>query len=322
VDRLQFWERAPRRLIADFDYGRISDDTPYPYRLQCPQHIATRVLKPAVEATATGKVHMGHKLIDFVDHGAHITARFETADGVVEREGSYIVGADGTHSTVRKRLNIGFKGKTYEDRFLLIGSNLKTEDLLPGAAQVCYIFDPQEWVIILNLPDIVRVVFRMTDDENEETAMKEDNLRARITNFFGEVSDYAIKTTQLYRVHQRVADTFRVGRALLVGDAAHNNNPSGGMGMNSGIHDAANLADKLERIRNGESDSILNDYSNERRQYAVESVQLYTDQQYNNMVMSAEEERERRNKSLAEAAGDPAKARAYLLRASMLEERI
>ncbi len=322
VDQLQYWERAPRRLIADFSYASIADDTSYPYRLQCPQHIATRVLKPAVEATATGKVNMGHKLIDFVDHGTHVTARFETASEIVEREGSYIVGADGTHSTVRKQLSISFQGKTYEDRFLLIGSDLKTEDLLPGAAQVCYIFDPQEWVIILNLPDIVRVVFRMTDDENEDVAMKEENLRARISNFFGNVPDYKIKTTQLYRVHQRVADTFRVGRALLVGDSAHNNNPSGGMGMNSGIHDAANLTEKLVRIWNGESDLILDDYSNERRQYAVESVQLYTDQQYNNMVMCAEEERERRNKSLSGAANDPAKARAYLLRASMLEERI
>jgi 3-(3-hydroxy-phenyl)propionate hydroxylase len=322
VDQLQYWERAPRRLIADFGYASIADDTPYPYRLQCPQHIATRVLKPAVESTAAGKVHMGHKLIDFTDHGTHVTARFEAASGIVEREGAYIVGADGSHSVVRKQLDIGFKGKTYEDRFLLIGGDLKTEDLLPGAAQVCYIFDPQEWVIILNLPDIVRVVFRMTDDENETSAMQEGNLRRRISNFFGEVPPYIIKTTQLYRVHQRVADTFRVGRALLVGDSAHNNNPSGGMGMNSGIHDAANLADKLERIRNGEADDILDDYSRERRQYAIESVQLYTDQQYNNMVMSAEEERERRNMSLSEAARDPAKARAYLLRASMLEERI
>jgi len=322
VDRLQYWERAPRRLIADFGYGAVSKDTAYPYRLQCPQHIATRVLKPAVEATSTGKVNMGHKLIDFVDHGSHVTARFETANGIIERDGSYICGADGTHSIVRKQLNIGFQGKTYEDRFLLIGSDLNTNDLLPGAAQVCYVFDPKEWVIILNLPDIVRVVFRMTDDEDETIAVKEENLRARITNFFGEVPAYNIKTTQLYRVHQRVADTFRVGQALLLGDSAHNNNPSGGMGMNSGIHDAANLADKLQRIWNGEADSILDDYSNERRQYAIESVQLYTDQQYNNMVMSAEEERERRNKSLSESASDPVKARAYLLKASMLEERI
>ncbi|NWG34898.1 MAG: FAD-dependent monooxygenase [Chloroflexi bacterium] len=322
VHRLQYWERSPRRLIADFDYGCIAADTPYPYRLQCPQHIATRILKPAVEANATGKVHMGHQLLDFVDCGAYVTARFATANGLVERRGSYIIGADGTHSVVRKQLGIGFQGKTYEDRFLLIGSDLKTSDLLPGAAQVCYIFDPQEWVIILNLPDIVRVVFRMTDNENEETALREDNLRMRIRRFFGETPPYTIKAIQLYRVHQRVADTFRMGRAVLVGDAAHNNNPSGGMGMNSGIHDAANLADKLQRMYNGEPDGLLDEYARERRQYAIESVQLYTDRQYTHMVMRAGEEREHRNKMLFDAANDPVKARAYMLRASMLEDRI
>lgn len=322
VDQLQYWERASRKIIADFDYQVIAKDTKYPYRLQCPQHIATRVLKPAVESSEFGKVFMGHKLIDFVDCGTHVTARFETKNGIVEKESLYLCGADGTHSTVRKQMNIGFQGKTYEDRFLLIGSDLNTNDLLPNAAQVCYVFDPQEWVIILNLPDIVRVVFRMREDEDETIAMQEENLRKRISNFFGEVPDYNIKTTQLYRVHQRVADTFRVGRVVLVGDSAHNNNPSGGMGMNSGIHDAANLTEKFIRICNGESDLILDDYSNERRKYAIESVQLYSDQQYKNMAMTSEEERVKRNESLAEIAKDPKKAREYLLKASMLEERI
>lgn len=322
VNQLQYWERKSRTIIADFDYQAIAKDTKYPYRLQCPQHIATRVLKPAVESTEFGKVYMGHKLIDFVNHGTQVTARFETKNGIVEKKGSYLCGADGTHSTVRKQLNIGFQGKTYEDRFLLIGSDLNTNDLLPNAAQVCYVFDPQEWVIILNLPDIVRVVFRMQNDEDEAIAMQEENLRKRISKFFGEVPDYQIKTTQLYRVHQRVADTFRVGRVVLVGDSAHNNNPSGGMGMNSGIHDAANLTEKFIRICNGESDSILGDYSNERRKYAIESVQLYSDQQYKNMAMTSDDERVKRNESLAEIAKDEKKAREYLLKASMLEERI
>ncbi len=322
VRRLQYWERSPRRLAAEFDYACIAGDTPFPYRLQCPQYIVTRILKPVVEAASTGGVHMGHELIDFTDHGTHVTARFATAHGIIERQGAYLVGADGSHSTVRKRLNIGFQGKTYEDRFLLIGSDLKIDTPFPGAAPVCYIFDPREWVIILNLPDIVRIVFRMTNDEDETIALREENLRARMEHFFGQLPAFTIKTTQLYRVHQRVADTFRVGRVLLAGDAAHNNNPAGGMGMNSGIHDAAYLADVLYRIQHGEPESLLDVYAEERRRYAMESVQLYTDQQYANMVMSDEAERERRNKFLADTAHDPAKARAYLLRASMLEDRI
>jgi 3-(3-hydroxy-phenyl)propionate hydroxylase len=322
VDRLQYWERTPRRLVADFNYAAIAQDTPYPFRLQCPQHIATRVLKPALEALPTARIHMGHRLRDFTDHGDRVTARFETENGIVTHEGAYLCGADGSHSTVRKQLGTSFQGKTYADRFLLIGSDLNTGDLLPGAAQVCYIFDPHEWVIILNLPDIVRIVFRMRDDEDAEFALREENLRARVHNFFGETPPWRIKTTQLYRVHQRVADQFRAGRAILLGDAAHNNNPSGGMGMNSGIHDAANLARKLARIWQGEPESLLDQYARERREYAVESVQLYSDQQYNNMVMATAEARQQRNHSLANTAADPALARAWLLRASMLEERI
>lgn len=321
VDRLQYWERDPRRVVADFDYSAIANDTPYPYRLQCPQHIATRVLKPAVEAAGI-PMHMAHRLIDFTDDGDGVTARFETPDGPKTVQGAYLCGADGSHSTVRKQLGVGFQGKTYEDRFLLIGTDLQTGDLLPGAAQVCYIFDPREWVIILNLPDIVRIVFRMRDDEEESIALQEDNLRARVAGFFGPVPPFNIKTTQLYRVHQRVADSFKIGRVLLLGDAAHNNNPSGGMGMNSGIHDAANLAEKFTRLVQGEPDSVLDEYASQRREYAVQSVQLYTDQQYNNMVMEDEQARQARNDSLSGAASDPERARAYLLRASMLEDRI
>lgn len=321
VDRLQYWERDPRRLIAEFDYRLIAADTPFPFRLQCPQHIATRVLKPAVEA-AGGRVHMGHRLVDFEDRGDHVVARLETAAGPVERVGAYLCGADGAHSTVRKRLGIGFQGKTYEDRFLLIGSDLDTASLMPGAGPVCYVFDPHEWVIILNLPDIVRVVFRMRPEEDEATALEEANLRRRIADFFGPTPPYRIKTTQLYRVHQRVADRFRVGRVVLLGDAAHNNNPSGGMGMNSGIHDAANLADKLARIAAGGPESLLDDYARERRQYAIESVQLYTDRQYGDMVLAEDAARAARNARLAAIAADPVQARAYLLRASMLEDRI
>ncbi len=321
VDRLQYWEREPRRLIAEFDYQLIAGDTPFPFRLQCPQHIATRVLKPAVEA-AGGRVHMGHRLVDFVDHGDCVTAYLETAQGPVTHVGAYLCGADGAHSTVRKRLGIGFRGKTYEDRFLLIGTDLDTAELMPGAGPVCYVFDPHEWVIILNLPDIVRVVFRLRPDEDDELALVEANLRRRLQNFFGPTPPYRIKTTQLYRVHQRVADRFRVGRVVLLGDAAHNNNPSGGMGMNSGIHDAANLAAKLARIDAGEPESLLDDYARERRAYAVQSVQLYTDRQYQDMVMAEDEARQRRNARLAAIAADPVQARAYLLRASMLEDRI
>src|SRR5690606_14375295 len=155
--------------------------------------------------------------------------------------------------------------------------------------QVCYIFDPQEWVIILNLPDIERVVFRMRPHEDEDVALREENVRDRIHTFFGTVPPYTIKTVQLYRVHQRVADSFRVGRVVLLGDAADNNTPSEGMGMNSGITDAAAHTSALARIQAGEPENVLDEYAKARRQYEIESVQLYSDQQYKNMVVNSDE---------------------------------
>lgn len=322
VDRLQYWERGTRELIAEFDYGLMAGDTPYPYRLQCPQHLLTRVLKPIIEASATGEVHMAHRLVGFDDTGEGVVARFETPAGIKTYRGSYLCGTDGSRSTVRSELGLRFSGMTYEDRFLLIGTDFEFGHLFPNMGPVSYLFDPQEWTIILRLPDLVRVVFRLRPDEDEGEATQEAALRARFGRFVGYETPIPIKLVQVYRTHQRVAETFRVGRVLLLGDAAHINNPAGGMGMNSGIHDAYNLAQKLPRVLAGEPESLLDQYSIERRQLALESIRRYTDKTYRDMAAQDDTHRQQRNTHLRAISADPAGARAYLLQASMLADRI
>ena len=116
---------------------------------------------------------------------------------------------------------------------------------------------------------------------------------------------------------------FAFGNVLLVGDAAHNNNPMGGMGMNSGIHDAHNLAPKLHAIlkENGD-EALLDQYNEERRQVAVDDVQSYSEQRFKDMTAQSDAERQKRDAQLKRMMNDPAEARAYLLKASMLDERI
>ncbi len=322
VRQLCYWERATRQKIAQFNYDAIAADTPYPYRLQCPQHILTRVLKPYIEKSPLATIHMGHELLSFEDEGDSVTATVVTEDGEKGYRGRYLVGADGAGSLVRRQLGLNFAGMTYADRFLLIGTDYDFSRMFPGFGPVNYIFDPQEWVIILRLPDLARVVFRLRDDEDEAQAMKMPALQARMWRFIGEQTPFNIVTTQLYRVHRRVAETFRVGNLILAGDAAHINNPAGGMGMNSGIHDANNLADKLARIGKGESEKLLDSYSDERKQAALASVQSYSDKNYKELTATDEAFRKTRDKALRANAADPAKARAYLLAASMLSERI
>ncbi len=322
VRSLQYWDRPNRALIAQFDYAQIAGDTPFPFRLQCPQHIATRVLKPAVETLPNASVHMAHRLIDFTDHGSHISAQVETPEGVQVVAGAFLCGADGARSTVRDKLGLRFDGLTYEDRFLLIGTDIDLQPLFPGIGPVSYIFDPTEWVIVLHLPDLVRVVFRMRPEEDETDATSQAALRARLWRFLGQELPFEVKTLQIYRVHQRVAETFRVGRVLLLGDSAHINNPAGGMGMNSGIHDAALLAGQLSAVLAGQPEQLLDEYSTVRRRAALDSVQAYTAQTYSDMTLRDPAARQARNQALQAQAADPAQARAYLLRASMIPERI
>lgn len=324
VRQLMYWERQSHELIASFHYDAIQADTPFPFRLQCPQHILTRTLKPLLEQSSHAAVYMGHELVTFTDHGEWVTAVFRTENGEEVRvDGRFLCGADGSHSVTRQQLGLAFAGATYADRFLLIGTDYDFQQIYPDLGPVNYIFDPKEWVIMLRLPDLTRVVFRLRDDEDGEAAMGEEALRQRLWNFMGRKDDFAILTTQLYRVHRRVADSLRIGNVLLLGDAAHINNPMGGMGMNSGIHDAHNLGQKLDAILNkGREVALLDQYSQERRQVAQNDVQSYSEQRFKEMTAVSQADRQRRDEQLREMAANPAKARAYLLKASMLADRI
>jgi 3-(3-hydroxy-phenyl)propionate hydroxylase len=311
VDRLQFWDRSTRALVAELPYQLIGADTRFPFRLQCPQNIVTRALARRVEP-----VRWEHEVVGHCDRGDHVEVLVRGRPSMRAR---YLVGADGARSTVRRSLGLGFEGATYADRFLLVSTDLDLSARFPGMGPVAYVFDPDEWVIVMHLAGSVRVVFRLGPREPE--SFSEEEARARVVGFVGKGLDFQVLGVSVYSVHQRVADRFRVGRVLLAGDAAHINNPAGGMGMNSGIHDAEHLARALARAVRASDESELDRYAEERRAVAVESVQRCSDKNYRDLVARDPEARRKRDQELRETARDPERARAYLLRASMLEER-
>jgi len=317
IDRLQFWERQARTKIAEFPYSLIAHDTPYPFRLQCPQNYVTRILKPALEATGRGFLHMGHRTTGFRQTDSGTEIHVDTKAGPKVFEGDYLVACDGAHSPIRKQLGLALHGKTYQDQFLLVGTDLNLSKYFPGIAGCAYLYDPEEWVIAMQLPDLVRTVFRLDHDADPVLAKSEAEVRARMKRLLGEEVPFQIKVTGVYSVHQRVSESFRVKRVLLAGDAAHLNNPTGGMGMNGGVHDAHHLARALLSVFAGGSDKALDEYSEARRRVAVEGVQASADRNYSDLVASAAEA-EKRNAEIRAAAADPALARAYLLRAAML----
>jgi 3-(3-hydroxy-phenyl)propionate hydroxylase len=140
-----------------------------------------------------------------------------------------------------------------------------------------------------------------------------------LQKFFPAPAPYEVVHRNLYVTHQRVAETFRKGRVLLAGDAAHVNNPIGGMGLNGGIQDAVSLSDKLARILlNRDSDRLLDLYDLQRRTVAVEFVQEQSIANKKRLEASDPDMRRKNLDELRAIAADPTRARQFLLRTAMI----
>ena len=216
-------------------------------------------------------VRMATTLNDFEQDADWVRAQVTNAEGESETfAGRYIVSCEGARSIVRKTLDIEFEGFTYPERTLNI--EVAYDFRKHGYTERNYISDPVEYSNLFHWkgpPDRWRIHFP-TDPNEDETALTQPAaMQARLKRFLPLDRDFDICGCNLYAVHQRVAQKFRVGRGILAGDAAHVNSPIGAMGMNSGIHDAFNLADKLVAILRGEADeSVLDRYERQRRHVA------------------------------------------------------
>ena len=317
-----YWDRPENKLIAAFDHIHLKDDTRFPYVLQCER------IKIVEEALAMAKAE---PLID-LRLNTTFTAFEQNADGVKAHvtnpagedeviEGRYIVSGEGARSIVRKDLDIEFEGFTYPDRTLNI--EVAYDFRQHGYAERNYISDPDEWSNLFHWkgpPDRWRVHFPTAEEDDAEALQRPEALQARLQSFLPKAGGYTICGSNLYTVHQRVAKKFRSGRAILAGDSAHVNSPIGAMGMNSGIHDAINLADKLVQILRGQAnDDILDRYERQRRHVALQHTQAET---IRNKRVLAEKDpavRKKNHDQLRRTSEDPKLARAFLLRSSLFD---
>jgi 3-(3-hydroxy-phenyl)propionate hydroxylase len=312
----QFRDKA-EGVVASFELSLLSDVTPYPYRLQCEQHKLVEILTDKLTFYPSVTVKGSVDVIGV--RQAADEAIVETSDGEISAR--FVIGADGGRSVVRKSSGIGFEGFTFEERFLVVTT---THDFEPeGYAYTCYISDPQEWCAIFKVPgadDMGR--WRMTSATeaglDDAMLLSQDNAQGKLQRFLPNADGYDVSHTNLYTVHQRVATTFRKNRVTLTGDAAHINNPLGGMGMNFGIHDSFSLADKLLAVLGGADDSLLDLYDRQRRHVANAFLQSMT---IRNKKMLEEKDPDKRAEVLADmrATGrNRDRARQYLMQSSMI----
>src|SRR5262249_1042996 len=259
----QFWDRPSQQLVAQFDHAVLKNDTRHPFVVQCEQFKTVKLILDRLQRLANVEVPFDHDLIELAQSAAAATVQVRERSGAVSRHsGVYLIGADGGRSTVRRRSAIPFEGFTWPERFIVLTTPFDFE-AERGYCYRSYFADPGAWCNCFKVsadgpPGLWRTVYPTDPAQSEEDILSDAGVQARMQSFFPSPQAYEIIHRNLYVTHQRVAETFRKGRVLLAGDAAHVNNPIGGMGLNGGIQDAVNLSGKLVRItRDGASDQLL-----------------------------------------------------------------
>ncbi|MBI1200916.1 MAG: FAD-binding monooxygenase [Rhodopseudomonas sp.] len=319
----QFWDRPNHQLVAEFDHAVLKNDTQHPFVVQCEQFKTAKLLLDRVRKLPNVELLYGHEVLDLRQTADAVSVDVRGPNGVVSHSGAYLIGADGGRSVVRKQSDIPFDGFTWPERFIVLTTPADLQ-ALHGVSVRSYFADPDEWCNCFKVsadgpPGLWRTVFPAKPEVPEADLMSDAGVQSRLQHLFPSDKPYEIVHRNLYVTHQRVAATFRKGRVLLAGDSAHVNNPIGGMGLNGGIQDAANLAEKLGRVMlDGEPDDLLDLYSLQRRTVATEFVQEQSIANKKRLEARDADTRKRNLDELRAMAADPARARKFLLGTSML----
>jgi 2-polyprenyl-6-methoxyphenol hydroxylase-like FAD-dependent oxidoreductase len=267
VPAINLWARGKPKAHLDFtDIG--GDLTPHSFLMIFPQDEHEKLLIERLGELGVS-VERQTELTGFSETGGHIAAELQGPDGSKQQcEALYIAGCDGAHSTVRQAMESGFPGGTYQQTFYVADVD-GSGPAINGELHVD--LDEADFLAIfpLALQKRVRLIGVVREAHRDDDAPLQ----------FADVSDRAIDHLKVkiekvnwfssYRVHHRVADHFRKGRAFLLGDAAHIHSPVGGQGMNTGIGDAINLAWKLAAVVAARApDALLDSYEAERIGFA------------------------------------------------------
>ncbi|HXW40300.1 MAG TPA: FAD-dependent monooxygenase [Xanthobacteraceae bacterium] len=321
-----FRDRASGELIAVFDIGLLKGEVPYPYVVQWEQYKLVHAALPHIAASGVGEARFSTKLVGLAQTADGVEATVINGVGETERlRAKYLIGADGGSSTVRRLAAIAFEGFTWPERFIKIGTSFDFGATGRGYCTRNYFSDPDEWINLFKVkgygpPGIWRGVFPVPEGESDEQALSMAGIQRRLQGIHQNSGEYDVPYCALYAVHQRVAETFNKGRVLLAGDCAHVNNPIGGMGMNGGIHDAVNLAEKLADVWFDRAEpSVFERYTRQRRKAQVDYVQAQTIQNKRSLEEKDPAIRRKKLDELRRTSEDIALHKRFLYRASLFD---
>ena len=304
-----------------FDMAHLSEMTAHPFRLQCEQFQLTELLAEKLANQPLCELRLGATLQSVIPGESQVTVQYQSAGEDSVNVCDWLIAADGASSQVRKSLGLDFDGQIFPKTSITLVLEHPFEDDIPNLLGVNYVWLPDRHYSLMRLRNTWRLTYSPEQDQDIESALSDAVAQTHIARVSPRASGAAILTRNYYTLHQRCLARFCHGRTLFIGDAAHLNSPAGGMGMNSGIHDARSLADHLIPVINGEDPVLLERYDRRRRTIAQEEVQRLSARNYARHRETEASKRVLIWKELQEIVSDPVKHRDYLLDAAMIRSR-
>ncbi len=315
----QFRDRT-EGVVATFELSRLAKDTRHPYRLQCEQWRLGELLYARLQKSPLVTVRFGCKATDIreADGGIEV-ATLSASSGQEVFRGAFVIGADGIGSVVRKSIGAEFDGITIPELFLTLSTTYDFREAMPDLSNISYLSDPQEWFVLIRTAKVWRALFPVDAALDDAAVTSSERAEKLLQGAVARATPYEVTHRTAYRVHERVASTYVRGRMLIAGDAAHVNNPLGGMGLNGGIHDAFNAANTLIEVVGGAPIALLERYSRQRRKVALDVVQQTTLR--NRRILNTRDAaaRDAYYTELRGIAADPKLHHDYVLRTSMIQ---
>jgi 3-(3-hydroxy-phenyl)propionate hydroxylase len=267
VDEIGDIERATNRSRDSVKLHLLRDETRFPFVINLPQHDMEPALRDSLAQSGAGTIHYRHRLTSFTQHPDKVTLEVDTPAGERRFEACYLLACDGGRSTVREQLGVTVEGRSLPERYSLVDLKVDLDVENPrDYPYLAYFSDAQEWMILVRQPECWRFLYPVNEGQREYSI---DELREKAVHFIGDVSRVEVLGTNLFKIYHRVAETWRHGRVLLLGDAAHLITPMWALGLNTGILDANNLAWRVAWVLRGwADDSLLDAYEREQKPVA------------------------------------------------------
>ena len=333
VEVLQYRDLEIQQVV-NFDYDCLDGLVKFPFRLQYEQYKVLKLLRTA--ASNNSKIEIQYdSLIESVNQDSNGVSVQVSKNGVTKSvRADWLVGADGSHSAVRKALGIELDGFTYPYPTTVVATPFKFEDHFPGLAPVTYWSGPTGRLSMIRTPDIWRIAMTTplegvdisSDDRGsiseptQDFIVAIDLLLSRIPGV--SLADLELKQYEVYRSHQRIAREFSVDRVALAGDAAHLTTTNGGMGLNSGVQDAAALVKALEAAIALNGSGPISQYAKERKEFCTNFLQPTTTTNHKTVDNPDYEARKSRLNELSADTNNPEIVKQVIARASMISELV